>query len=99
MFAVDLGSAVRISKIVMHLPPLPVWWARTQTLSISGSNNGTAYTPIVSSRGYTFNPATGNTAAVTFRPVTIRFVTLAFTANTGWPAAQLSELRIYPNGC
>jgi hypothetical protein len=96
-FTVDLGSAVSIGRIVMDLPPLPVWWARTQTLSISGSTNGMAYTTIVGSRGYTFNPATGNTASVSFPPVTARFVKLTFTANTGWPAGQLSELMIYGN--
>ena len=92
--AVDLGSAVSISKIVMKLPPLAVWWPRTQTLSISGSMDGSKYTPVVGLRGYTFNPATGNTAAVSLPPVTVRFVKLTFTANSRWPAGQLSGLMI-----
>jgi hypothetical protein len=49
----------------------------------------------VPSAGYTFNPSTGNTASITFTAATVRYVKLTFTANTGWPAGQLSELRVY----
>ena len=63
-------------------------------LTVQGANLSTAFTNLVASTGYTFNPATGNTAAVTFPPVTVRFVKLTFTANTGWPAGQLSELMV-----
>jgi hypothetical protein len=93
-FKVDLGSAASIDKIVMHLPPLPDWPTRTQTIAIAGSVNDSTFSQIVGSRGYTFDPATGNTATVQFSPVTARFVMLTFTANNGWPAGQLSELMI-----
>jgi hypothetical protein len=29
--------------------------------------------------------------------VQVRFLRLVFTANTGWPAAQLSDLQVYAN--
>jgi len=91
---IDLGSAVSIHRIVMHLPPLPAWRPRTQTLSISGSTDGTTYRPVPGSSRYIFSPATGNTASVSFPSATVRFLKLTFTANTGWPAGQLSELEV-----
>ncbi|HYZ52077.1 MAG TPA: discoidin domain-containing protein [Streptosporangiaceae bacterium] len=94
-FQVDLGSATSISRIVMDLPPSSAWGTRTQTITIQGSTDGTAYTTLVPSQGYTFNPSTGNTASITFSAATVRYVKLTFTANTGWPAGQLSELQIY----
>ena len=46
-------------------------------------------------RHHTFNPATGNTATITFPATTVRYIKLTFTANTGWPAGQLSELQVF----
>jgi hypothetical protein len=94
-FQVDLGSSVGIGRIVMHLPPSTAWGARTQTILIQGSTDGTDYTTLVASQGYTFDPATGNTAGITFSSISVRYVKLTFTANTGWPAGQLSELQVY----
>jgi hypothetical protein len=92
---VDLGTATAISRLVMKLPPSAAWAMRTQTLSILGSTDGSAFSTIVGSTGYTFNPATGNTVTVTFANPTARYVRLNVTANTGWPAGQLSEVEIY----
>ncbi len=94
-FQVDLGASKSISRIVMDLPPSTAWGARTQTILIQGSTDGTNYTTLVGSQGYTFDPNTGNTATVTFTANTVRYVKLTFTANTGWPAGQLSELQIF----
>jgi hypothetical protein len=94
-FQVDLGAAAGISRIVMDLPPSSAWGARTQTVQIQGSTDGSAFTTIAGSRGYSFDPATGNTATATFGAVTARYVRLTFTANTGWPAGQLSELQVW----
>jgi hypothetical protein len=33
--------------------------------------------------------------AVTFTGASVRYLKLTFTANTGWPAGQLSELQAY----
>lgn len=41
---------------------------RTQTLSILGSTDGSTFSTIVGSAGYTFDPSTGNTVTITFRP-------------------------------
>jgi hypothetical protein len=94
-FQVDLGASVSIGRITMDLPPSSAWGARTQTILIQGSTDGTNYTTLVPSQGYTFDPSTGNTTSVTFSSSTVRYVKLTFTANTGWPAGQLSELQIY----
>jgi hypothetical protein len=37
----------------------------------------------------------GNTVTVTFPAADVRYVMLTFTANTGWPAGQLSDLQVY----
>jgi hypothetical protein len=91
----DLGSATSIGRIVMDLPPSSAWGTRTQTITIQGSTDGSNYTTLAPSAGYTFNPATGNTVTVTFSAASVRYVKLTFTANTGWPAGQLSELQVY----
>ena len=79
----------------MDLPPSSAWGTRTQTIQIQGSTDGTNYTTLAGSAGYTFDPSTGNTASVTFTAANVRYVKLTFTANTGWPAGQLSELQVF----
>ncbi|HEX9542732.1 MAG TPA: discoidin domain-containing protein [Streptosporangiaceae bacterium] len=90
----DLGSAVSISRIVMDLPPLSSWGTRTQTITIQGSTDGTNYTTLAGSADYTFN-SPANTVTATFPAASVRYLKLTFTANTGWPAGQLSELQVY----
>jgi hypothetical protein len=93
---VDLGSATAAKRIVLNLPPGTAWGTRTQTLSVQGSTDGANFSTVVGSAGYTFNPATGNTATITFpAAATVRYVRLNFTANTGWPAGQVSEFQVY----
>ena len=92
---VDLGSTQSFSRIVLDLPPSSAWATRTQTLSVQGSNDGSTFTTIVASAGYTFNPSTGNTVTITFPSASYRYVRLNFTANTGWPAGQASEFQVW----
>ena len=91
----DLGSSQSISRLVLNLPPATSWATRTQTLSVQGSNDGSSFTTVVGSTGYTFNPSTGNTVTVTFGAASYRYVRLNFTGNTGWPAGQLSEVQVW----
>ncbi len=93
-FQVDLGSAQSVSRLVMDLPPSSSWGTRTQTITIQGSTDGTNYTTLAGSTGYTFN-SPANTVTVTFPAASVRYLKLTFTANTGWPAGQLSELQVY----
>lgn len=91
---VDLGENTSIDQIVLKLPTN--WESRTQTLTVQGSTNGTSFSNIVGSSSYVFNPSiSSNSVTINFSSATTRYVRLSFTANTGWPAAQLSEFEIY----
>jgi hypothetical protein len=92
---VDLGSAQGVGRVVLKLPPATAWAARTQTITLSGSVDGTTFTTLVASAGYAFDPATGNTVTITFPANTLRYLRITVTANTGWPAGQLSEFEVY----
>ncbi|TVZ07486.1 choice-of-anchor D domain-containing protein [Trebonia kvetii] len=94
-FQVDLGASKSFSRLVLDLPPSTSWATRTQTLSIQGSTDGSTFTTIVASANYTFNPSTGNTVTITFPAASYRYVRANFTANTGWPAGQLSEFQVW----
>jgi parallel beta-helix repeat protein len=92
---VDLGATKSFGRIVLDLPPSTAWGARTQTLSVQGSTDGSTFATIVGSAGYTFDPSTGNTVTITFPATNARYVRLNFTANTGWPAGQVSEFQVW----
>jgi len=89
----DLGASVATNRVVLKLPAN--WEARTQTLVVQQSTNGTTFTDLVASAGYRFDPASANTVTINFNSATLRYVRLNITANTGWPAAQLSEFEVY----
>ncbi|WP_330464457.1 discoidin domain-containing protein [Micromonospora zamorensis] len=91
----DLGATVSVDRVVLKLPPASDWQTRTQTLSVLGSTNGSSFTTLKASAGYTFNPASGNTATVSLTAASTRYVRVQVTGNTGWPAAQLSEVEVY----
>jgi hypothetical protein len=64
---------------------------------VLGSNNGSTWTTLVGSTGYTFNPSTGNTVSISLPAGTSdQYLELDFTGNTGWDAAQVSEFEIFP---
>ena len=94
---VDLGQSRQVGRIVLKLPPATAWATRTQTLSVLGSTDGSSFPTLEPSAGYTFNPASGNTATITFPAATARFVRVTITGNTGWPAGQLSEFEVHPS--
>ncbi|NDO90077.1 discoidin domain-containing protein [Cellulosimicrobium composti] len=89
---VDLGSPAAVEDVVLTLPA--GWEARQQTLSVQASTDGAAFTTLTASQAYTFDPASGNTVTVDVPDTSARYVRVHVTANTGWPAAQLSELRV-----
>jgi len=94
----DLGTASTVDRLVLKLP-IAGWGTRTQTLSVQYGDNPANLATLVAATGYTFNPATGNTVTITLPRTTTRYLRLHVTANTGWPAAQLSEFEVYgPTG-
>lgn len=93
---VDLGAATAVRRIVLTLPPSSAWAARTQTVSVQGSADGGSFGQLLAAANRTFDPATGNSVTLTLpTTVTPRFVRLTFTANSGWPAAQLSGFEVH----
>ncbi|WTL28619.1 discoidin domain-containing protein [Streptomyces sp. NBC_01498] len=93
---VDLGSALPVRRIVLSLPPNPAWGARTQTLEVLGSTNGTSFTTLSAPAARVFDPASGNKVTVTLASAAaVRHVRVRITANSGWPAGQLSGLSVY----
>ncbi|WOX14207.1 discoidin domain-containing protein [Streptomyces sp. N50] len=93
---VDLGAATGVKRIVLKLPPATAWATRTQTISVQGGTDAGTSTQLLASAGYTFDPATGNTATLTLpSTVTTRYIRLTITANNGWPAGQVSEFQVF----
>ncbi|MET9575138.1 discoidin domain-containing protein [Streptomyces massasporeus] len=93
---VDLGAREAVRRLVLKLPPQAAWQARTQTLSVQGSTDGSAWSTVVPAKDYRFDPASGNTVSVPLPAGTgLRHLRLHVTANTGWPAAQFSEVEAY----
>jgi hypothetical protein len=90
---VDLGSSVATNQVVLKLPTTD-WGARDETLAIQGSTDGQNFTDLSASAARTFSPPS-NTVTVDYGTATTRYVRVRITANTGWPAGQLSELEVY----
>ncbi|WP_245778314.1 discoidin domain-containing protein [Lentzea xinjiangensis] len=89
----DLGAALKADRVVLKLPAAG-WGARTQTLAVQGSTDGSTFTDLVASRGYEFTPASNNTVTIGFTAATTRYVRLRITGNTAWPAGQISEFEV-----
>ncbi|MBO9556400.1 discoidin domain-containing protein [Cellulomonas sp.] len=91
---VDLGAAATVTDLTLKLPT-GAWGARTETITVQGSTNGSTFTTLKAQAGYTFDPASANTVDVDVIDTSVRYVRLSITANTGWPAGQLSELEVH----
>jgi hypothetical protein len=93
----NLGQSMALGSVTLDLPPSSAWSTRTETLSVLGSTNGSSWTTLVGSAGYTFNPSTGNTVSFNLPSGTNdQYLELDFSGNTGWTAAQVSEFEIFP---
>jgi hypothetical protein len=93
---VDLGATATVTRVVLKLPPVAVWAARTQTLSILTSTDGSAFTTASGPAAHRFDPASGNAVTIAVPATSTRYLRVSVTANTGWPAAQVAELEAYP---
>ena len=95
---VDLGSVQWVAELKLSLPPDSDWNSRTQTIAIYGSQSGASPSEtLAAATGYTFNAdnGSGDAVTITFAPQQTRYLILQFSANSGWYAAQLSELSAY----
>ncbi|WP_263657352.1 CARDB domain-containing protein [Nonomuraea gerenzanensis] len=86
---VDLGASANVGKVVLKLPT--GWPSRTETLTVQGSTNGSSFTTLSASATHSISPA----ATITFPAATARYVRVHITANSGWPAGQLSEVEVW----
>lgn len=92
---VDLGAATSVTKVQLNLPPATAWSARSETLTLQGSTDGSTFTTLKAQASYTFDPATGNVVTITFPASTQRYIRANITANTGWAAGQISEFGVF----
>jgi hypothetical protein len=91
----NLRSAHVVRSIVLRVPPSPLWKARTQTLSVLGSQTGTSWSTLKQSAGHDFRPANNNTVTIDLPASRVQYLRLYFTGNTDWPAGQISEFEIF----
>ncbi|MEU1036993.1 discoidin domain-containing protein [Streptomyces mirabilis] len=89
---VDLWAARSVSRVVLRLPA--GWGARTQTLSLQAGADGSTFTTVKAAAAYAFDPAADNTVTLTLPTTVQRWFRLTVTANSGWPAGQLSEFEV-----
>ncbi|MFD4898165.1 CARDB domain-containing protein [Streptomyces sp. NPDC058411] len=90
---VDLGGLFDVDQVVLKLPA--AWEARTQTLAVQGSTDGSSFSTLSASAARVFSPASGNTVTVGFAARQVRYIRVQVTANTGWNAAQLSQVEVH----
>ncbi|MFG2326114.1 CARDB domain-containing protein [Streptomyces sp. NPDC048568] len=91
---VDLGTARDVDRVVLKLPA--GWESRSQSLSVRGSTDGSTFRTLAAADARAFSPERANTVAVDLGTSTdARYIRVDITGNTGWNAAQLSELEVY----
>ncbi|MEU4144307.1 CARDB domain-containing protein [Streptomyces parvulus] len=91
---VDLGTARDVDRVVLKLPA--GWESRSQSLSVRGSTDGSTFRTLAAGAARAFSPDRANTVAVDLPSAAgTRYVRVDITGNTGWNAAQLSELEVY----
>ncbi|MGW0718801.1 CARDB domain-containing protein [Streptomyces sp. NPDC002778] len=90
---VDLGAQVPLDRVALKLPT--GWEGRSQSLAILGSSDGGSFTTLAGAQARAFAPAAANTVNIDLPSATARFVRVQVASNSGWNAAQLSELEIY----
>ncbi|MFG2600156.1 CARDB domain-containing protein [Streptomyces sp. NPDC048462] len=90
---IDLGARFDVDQVVLKLPN--TWEARTQTLSVQGSADGSAFSTLSASAARVFTPSAGNAVTIGLTAKQTRYIRVQVTANTGWNAAQLSQVEVY----
>ncbi|MGW6293898.1 CARDB domain-containing protein [Streptomyces sp. NPDC055058] len=90
---VDLGTTVPLDRVALKLPT--GWEARTQSLAVLGSTDGDTFTTLAAGKARSFDPSAANTVDIGLPGADARYVRVRVTSNSGWNAAQLSELEVY----
>lgn len=89
---VDLGAKTSVDEVTLKLPT--TWEARDETLIVQGSTDGDTWSTLSGSARRTFTPAAAGAVTLGFSAADVRYVRVQVTANSGWQAAQLSELEV-----
>ncbi|MGV9288239.1 CARDB domain-containing protein [Streptomyces sp. NPDC003719] len=89
---IDLGTRSELDDVVLKLPAS--WEARTETISVQGSTDGQAFSTLSAGAARNFSPNAAGTVVVGVDGEA-RYVRVQVTGNTGWKAAQLSEVEIH----
>lgn len=103
---IDMQALYDIKCVVLCLPPMTSWPARTQRIEVQYSNSNSTYnsdstkfTSLIGPQDYTFDPMTnGNMWVIDLEnSVQARFIKVIITSNdvTGGYGAQLSEISVY----
>jgi hypothetical protein len=101
---IDLGDVYTLQKIVLCLPPILTWSARTQEIEISVSDSNLDYknqvptfTAIKEKAGYLFDPQAGNRVLINIDNVKCRYLKIVIYSNdaAGGYGGQLSEVSAY----
>ena len=101
---IDLGDVYTLQKIVLCLPPILTWSARTQSIEISASDSNIDYksqTPtfnvIKAKADYLFDPQTGNRVLIDVDNAKCRYLKIVIYSNdaAGGYGGQLSEVSAY----
>lgn len=101
---IDLGDVYTLQKVVLCLPPILTWSARTQNIEISGSDSNLDYksqTPVFvtikEKQDYLFDPQTGNRVLIDIDNVKCRYLKIVINSNdaAGGYGGQLSEVSAY----
>lgn len=85
---IDLQATYTVDTVTVELPA--AWGYRYETIGVEGSANGTTYTTIKAGQTISFG-----SSPILFPTTTARFIRLKITSNSGAPAAQLSEFKVY----
>ncbi|MCR5837586.1 MAG: discoidin domain-containing protein [Lachnospiraceae bacterium] len=93
----DLKESFNIHTIRLAINPAAIWAKRTQTLSISVSDDGENFKEIVPSADYKFDPNTGNEVVIHIDEIKAKYVRLNITKNSGATSGQIGEFEVYSN--
>lgn len=93
--ALNFSKVVNAHAIRICLNPDSIWGKRTQTFTVSISQDGESFEEFIPSTVYSFDPETGNEVIIEFDTAAMKSVMLTFTDNTGANAGQVAEFELY----
>ncbi len=101
---IDLGDVYTLQKLVLSLPPVLTWSARTQNIEISVSDSNleyksgsTEFKTAIEAKDYLFDPQTGNRVILDMNNEKCRYLKIVINSNdaSGGYGGQLSEISAY----